>query len=41
MSKISCVAIVCDHFDGQDYSAEDALCPECRAHENRIAAALA
>lgn len=38
MTKISCVAIACDHFDGLSFSQDDALCPECRAHEDKVLA---
>jgi hypothetical protein len=34
----NCVAISCEKgFTGQDYSETDALCPDCRSHENTMA----
>lgn len=32
-----CIAIACDEFNGQPHSPADDLCPECRAHENKMA----
>lgn len=36
-APISCVAISCEHYNGQAYSADDGLCPDCRSHEDRMA----
>lgn len=33
---MNCVSISCDHFSGKPLLGEDALCPDCRAHEDRM-----